>query len=201
MSGDEVTVSMPVLLGATREGRRSVHVARFVLDAIRVRDGVKSELIDLTEFELPILRQRPHETDQPPPGYETFRALIGRADGLIIVTPEYKGGIPGVLKNALDLLDPGIFRRKPIGIVTVSAGGFGGINCLAQLRLVCLAMGGIPIPNTFAVSEVDRVFSSQGTANDPRLATRLAPFLDDLTWYVRATTRQRHLELSPVPAS
>ena len=66
----------------------------------------------------------------------------------MIIAPEYKNGYPGSLKNALDYLRPEVFRRKPIGIVTVSAGGFGGINCLAQLRLVCLAMGEVPIPTS-----------------------------------------------------
>ena len=47
-----------------------------------------------------------------------------RADALIIVAPEYNNGYPGVLKNALDYLLPE-YERKPIGIVTVSAGGFG----------------------------------------------------------------------------
>jgi len=158
MTGDELTLSISVLLGSTREGRRSVHVARLVLDAIRGRDGVQTELIDLTKFELPILRQRPQRADRRPPGFDSFRARIIKTDGLVIVTLEYKEGIPGVLIDALDLLKPEGFRRKPIGIVTVSAGGFGGINGLAHLRLVCLAMGGVPIPATFPVSEIELAF-------------------------------------------
>jgi NAD(P)H-dependent FMN reductase len=202
MTGDAMaqTHNIPVLLGSTREGRRSVQVARFVLDALGLRGGVESGLIDLADFGLPILSERPQQTDRPPPGYEPFRTRIKAADGLVIVTPEYKGGIPGVLKNALDHLDPGIFGRKPIGIATVSAGGFGGMNCLAQLRLVCLAMGGIPVPATFPVSEVDAAFDERGTAVDPRLVPRLGPFLDELTWYVTATTRQRRLDALAAPA-
>ena len=50
-----------------------------------------------------------------------------------------------MLKNALDYLLPE-YKRKPFGIVTVSAGGLGGVSCLAQLRLVTLGLGGFPIP-------------------------------------------------------
>ena len=64
---------------------------------------------------------------------------------LSLVTPEYNNGYPGVLKNALDYFLPE-YRRKPVGIVTVSSGGFGGINALAQLRLVLFLMGAYPIP-------------------------------------------------------
>ena len=70
---------------------------------------------------------------------------MARSDSLVIVTPEYNNGYPGGLNYALDYLLPE-YQRKPIAIVTVSAGGFGGINCLAQLRLVTLGMGAFPIP-------------------------------------------------------
>ena len=109
----------------------------------------------------------------------------------MIVAPEYKNGYPGSLKNAFDYLPAGILRRKPIGIVTVSSGGFGGLNCLAQLRLVCLAMGGVPIPVAFPVSRVDEAFDEPGALRDPKLAARVGPFLDELIWYTRALAGPR----------
>jgi NAD(P)H-dependent FMN reductase len=81
-------------------------------------------------------------------------------------------------------------RRKPIGIVTVSSGGFGGLNCLAQLRLVCLALGGVPIPATLPVSQVGDAFDEHGGVRDPKLAARMGPFLDELVWYTRALASQ-----------
>src|SRR5262249_31251188 len=110
---------------------------------------------------------------------------LAAADGLVIVSPEYKGGYPGVLKNALDHLEAGIFKRKPIGIVTVSAGNFGGLGCLAQLRLVCLAMGGVPVPVVFPVASVDSAFDEAGTPLDPKLVDRRGKFLDELLWYTQ----------------
>src|ERR1700677_1610005 len=185
MTNDDLTQNIPVLLGSRRVGRRSERVARFVSDGLRVCAGIVTELIDLAVVDLPILRERPEEAETPPPGFPSFRARVARADGLVIVSPEYKGGYPGVLKNALDHLESGILRRKPIGIVTVSSGGFGGLNCLAQLRLVCLAMGGVPIPLTFPVSNVDEAFDEPGALRDPKLAARVGPFIDELTWYTR----------------
>ena len=68
----------------------------------------------------------------------------------------------------------------------MSSGGFGGLNCLAQLRLVCLAMGGVPIPVTLPISRVNEVFDEPGGLRDAKLADRMGPFLDELVWYTRA---------------
>jgi NAD(P)H-dependent FMN reductase len=185
VSGDRKR-NIPVLLGARRVGRRSERVARFLLNGLTSRDGIRTELIDLAEVDLPILRARPDEVDSPPPSYPSFRTRITAADGLVIVSPEYKGGYPGVLKNALDHLEAGIFRHKPIGIVTVSSGPFGGVSCLAQLRLVCLAMEGVPLPVAFPIASVESVLDEAGNPLDPRLVTRLGKFLDELIWFTQA---------------
>jgi NAD(P)H-dependent FMN reductase len=101
------------------------------------------------------------------------------------------------LKNALDYLGRGILDRKPVSIVTVSSGAGGGLNCLAQLRLVCLAMGGVPIPGSFPVARVQEAFDEQGAVRDPHLIRRLGTFLDELIWYARAMTRQRLADAGP----
>jgi NAD(P)H-dependent FMN reductase len=179
-------LQIPVLLGTVRAGRKSVHVARWVFAHLSQGSSASTELLDLAEYALPIMADRLSQLDPPPPGAHDFSTRLARADGLLIVTPEYKGGYPGALKNAFDYLDAGIFRRKPIAIVTVSAGDFGGVNCLAQLRLVCLAMGGLPIPQTLFVSRVQDAFDEQGSLKKPDLIAKLQALLDELTWYTRA---------------
>lgn len=176
---------IPIIAGSTRRDRQSIKVARFVLDRLRQRDGVETELIDLLEYDLPIMEERLHHRDDPPPRLVEFGGKIARADSFVIVTPEYNNGYPGVLKNALDYLLPE-YERKPVGIVTVSAGGFGGINCLAQLRLVMLGMGALPIPESLAVSRVRDSFAEDGTPNDPAFEKRAAGFLDEVLWFTEA---------------
>jgi NAD(P)H-dependent FMN reductase len=73
-----------------------------------------------------------------------------------------------------------------VGIVTVSSGGFGGLNCLAQLRLVCLSLGGLPVPDALPVSRVGEAFDDAGRPIDPKLPARLDAFLDEFLWYARA---------------
>jgi NAD(P)H-dependent FMN reductase len=185
---------IPVLLGTVRAGRRSAHVARYILRELESRRGIDTQLLDLAELNFPLMRCRLSETDNPPPGLVEFSETLARADGLSVIAPEYKNGYPGALKNALDYLNAGAFRRKPIGIVTVSSGGFGGLNCLAQLRLICLAMGGVPIPVALPVSKVEEGFDDRGGLLDAKLSARAGPFLDELAWYARAVTRQRALD-------
>ena len=63
---------------------------------------MQTELLDLLEYNFPIMEERLHHRDDPPPGLKEYGEKIGRADSLIIVTPEYNHGMSGVLKNGLD---------------------------------------------------------------------------------------------------
>jgi NAD(P)H-dependent FMN reductase len=180
-----------MLLGTSRVGCRSARVALGLLGALATRGGTDTQLIDLAILDLPVMRHRLGDSESPSIRAIELSEKLAAADGLLIIAPEYKNGYPGSLKNALDYLPAGILKRKPIGIVTVSSGGFGGLNCLAQLRLVCLAMGGIPIPATLPVSHVEEAFDPDGGVRDPKLAARIGPFLDELVWYTEALVRQR----------
>lgn len=180
------SIDLPVLLGSSRIGRRSTHAAAYLLAKLTAMEHVRTRLLDLAEYNFPIMEERMLDMDPPPPGLAEFAAVLAGADGILIVAPEYKNGYPGVLKNALDYLPPNIFRRKPIGICTVSSGGFGGINCLAQLRLVCLAMGGVPTPLALTVSNVKECFDNDGAPLNPRLDARADEFLSELLWYTEA---------------
>jgi NAD(P)H-dependent FMN reductase len=186
---------IPIIAGSTRRDRQSIKVARFVLKKTQQRPGVETELLDLLEYNFPIMEERLHQRDDPPPRLQEYAEKIGRADSIIIVTPEYNNGYPGVLKNALDYLLPE-YERKPIGIVTVSAGGFGGLTCLAQLRLVTLGMGAFPIPESLPVSRVRDSFKEDGTPNDPAYEKRAAGFLDELLWFTEAIVDRKAKERS-----
>jgi NAD(P)H-dependent FMN reductase len=188
-------LNIPMILGSTRRERQSPKVARFLHEKLKARPGVTTELIDLAETNFPIMEERLRFRDDPPPGLREFAAKIDRADGILIVSPEYNFGYPGVLKNTLDYLLPE-YERKPFGIATVSAGGFGGLNCLAQLRQVVLGMGGFPIVESLAVSKVQDSFDEQGKPKNPSFEGRAKDFLDDLIWFAEAIQRQKQSEKS-----
>src|SRR3982750_4548245 len=132
---------IPVILGSTRRGRKSERVARFVHNRMSRRENLETEILDLLEYDLPIMEERLRFQENPPDSVRKFSEKIARADAVVIVTPEYNHGYPGVLKNALDYLLPE-YKRKPVGIVTVSAGGDGGDTCLAHFRPGGAGQGG-----------------------------------------------------------
>lgn len=181
---------IPIILGSTRRGRQSAKIARFILAQLGKQPGVETELLDLAAYNFPIMEERLRMRSDPPPRVQEFSDKLQRAAALVIVTPEYNNGYPGVLKNAIDYFYPE-YKRKPVGIVTVSAGGFGGINCLAQLRLVTLALGAYPIPASFPVSKVNQSFADDGTPQDPGTDKRIAAFFDELLWATNAFERAR----------
>jgi NAD(P)H-dependent FMN reductase len=191
------SLNIPVLLGSVRRNRRSPKVARWLHRQLVTDERITARLIDLEELALPIMEERLRMRDDPPPGAATLSEAIAAGDGLVIVTPEYNHGYPGVLKNALDYLLPEL-KRKPVGIVTVSAGGFGGVNCLAQLRLVLLAMGAAPIPASLAVSRVNTSFTDDGPT-DEGFADRARKFIDEVVWWTSAAAGKKAQEQLPPP--
>ncbi len=182
--------SIPVILGSTRRGRLSERVALFVHKKLEGSERVDTEMLDLLEYDFPIMEERLHMRDDPPPGLTEYAEKIERAAGLVIVTPEYNNGYPGVLKNALDYLSPKLYGRKPIGIVTVSAGAGGG-TCLAQLRLVTLGLGAVPIPAAMLVTRVKDQFSETGQPLDPKWETQADRFIETLLWFTEALSAGR----------
>lgn len=181
---------IPTILGTTRRGRQSERVARYVFARLQERDTVETELIDLQELDLPIMEERLRFLADPPARLVEFGAKIERADGLLVVTPEYNFGYPGVLKNALDYLLPE-YRRKPVGIVTVSAGPFGGMYALSALRQAFFGMGAMPIPAAMPVSRVQDAFAEDGTLTDRAYERRVTTFLDELVWFTEAIAEQK----------
>lgn len=183
-------LSVATILGTRRIGRHSAHVAKWALAHLAEWSDVQTCLLDLAELQLPNLEERNEESAAYPQDARRFREVLSRSDALLFVVPEYKNSYPGTLKNALDYLPPDALRRKPVGIITVSSGPLGGVNCLAQLRPVCLALGGVPIPDHLLVPNVQEAFDAEGRCLSNRLADRLPRFLGELLWYAAALRGQ-----------
>lgn len=189
---------IPVILASTRRGRMSPRVAAFVSERLRATGRAEPQLIDLAQLNLPIMEERLRMRDDPPPGLTEFASAVGNADALLVVTPEYNNGYPGVLKNALDYLLPE-YKRKPVGIVTVSSGDFGGVNCLAQLRHIFLHMGAVPVPARLPIQRVQASFSENGTPLDEAYHKRTDAFIAEFLWLTEALTEQKKRDSQTQP--
>jgi NAD(P)H-dependent FMN reductase len=180
---------IPIILGSARRGRMSPRVAKFL--AARLGQQAETEILDLAAYDFPIMEERLRMQETPPAGVKEFSEKLQRADALLIVSPEYNNGYPGVLKNALDYFGPAEYKNKPFGIATVSAGGFGGQMCLSQLRLIALGLGGFPIPAAFPVSTVQNSFDEDGNLLEERYEKSAAAFIASLLWHTEAVATQK----------
>jgi NAD(P)H-dependent FMN reductase/predicted RNA-binding Zn-ribbon protein involved in translation (DUF1610 family) len=113
-----------------------------------------------------------------------FSEQIMRADGLVIVAPEYNHGYPGILKHALDT-NLKEYIHKPVGLCGVSAGGFGGTRVVESLLPVMRELGLVTIFWDLNVSSVGKTFDDQGQLLDPALPRRLDKMLGELIWMAR----------------
>src|SRR5207248_1405256 len=105
---------IPVILGTARKGRRSENAARFVFEETKKRAGVETEFVDICK--IPMRLDDAGEQMKDP----AFSDLARRADGLILVVPEYNHGYPGLLKHALDMnLEE--YIHKAVGLCGVTA--------------------------------------------------------------------------------
>jgi NAD(P)H-dependent FMN reductase len=181
---------VPIILGSIRINRESIKVAKFVLRYLNEISSIDAELLDLRELNLPMMEERLRFRNDAGPNLLEFSNKIGRAESILIVTPEYSGGYPGVLKNALDYLRPEC-KWKPFGIITVSAAMTGGILCLNALRQVILQMGGVPIPASLLVSKVQEAFDSEGNPTDPAFHQRAQVYFDEFLWFTEALAVQK----------
>ncbi|HEX8181939.1 MAG TPA: NAD(P)H-dependent oxidoreductase [Pyrinomonadaceae bacterium] len=169
---------IPVLLGTPREGRMSEHVARLVYGAVGARAGVETELIDVRE--LPFSPKDEGEGLK----HEAFSAALARADALIIVTPEYNHGYPGMLKHALDT-NLKEYIHKAVGVCGVSAGGFGGTRVIENLLPVLRELGLVTIFWDANFSNSYKLFDEAGALVDQSYVKRIDKFLGELIWMAK----------------
>jgi len=166
---------IPVILGTTRKGRASENVAKFVFSEVKKREGVESELIDLRDLKFPV--DDAGEAIKDP----SFSATVARADGLILVVPEYNHGYPGLLKHALDT-NLKEYIHKAAGICGVSAGGFGGVRVVLNLLPVLRELGLVTIFWDGNFSGAHKLFDEQGKILDESYIKRIDQFLKELIW-------------------
>lgn len=166
---------IPVILGTVRKGRASENVARFVYEETSKREGVTSELIDLRDLKIAV--DDAGEAIKDP----KFSATVTRADGLILVVPEYNHGYPGILKHVLDS-NLKEYIHKAAGICGVSAGGFGGTRMIQNLLPVLRELGLVTIFWDGNFSGAQNLFDAQGKLLDQSYVKRIDKFLGELIW-------------------
>ena len=168
---------IPILLGTNRRDRSSEHAAKWVYSKMQESEDIEPAYFDVRDFKLP----RDHYGMEIGGDFPEWRDAIVGADGLVIVTPEYNHGYPGVLKSVLDLLLKE-YIHKAVAFVSVSAGPWGGTRVCEALLPVVRELGLTATFTDLQFPSVGSKFDDDGNLLDAAYEKRVKGFLDELVW-------------------
>ncbi|MEA5581480.1 NADPH-dependent FMN reductase [Nodularia harveyana UHCC-0300] len=139
--------------------------------------GAEVEILDLRQLNLPFCDGGKDYSEYP--DVQRLRDTVSAADGLILGTPEYHGGVSGVLKNTLDLMSFDELSGKVTGLLSV-LGGQSNSNALNDLRIIMRWVHGWVIPEQIAIGQAWGAFSPEGKLLDDKLSERFDKFAQSL---------------------
>jgi len=139
--------------------------------------GASAQILDLRQMQLPFCHGGDNYLDYP--DVIRLRETVAEADGLILATPEYHGGVSGVLKNALDLMSFDQLSGKVTGLISV-LGGQSNSNALNDLRLIMRWVHAWVIPEQIAIGQSWKAFGEDGKLLDEKLSQRFDQFAQSL---------------------
>lgn len=177
---DKITVAL--IVGTRREGRKSIKAANWVADRGRERSDVEIVFVDPNNFELPP-DGSPDDGSNP-----SYTEITAKADAFFIVTPEYNNSFPGSLKRLLDSEEDN-YLHKPIMLAGVSSGQWGGVRACLALQPVCHSLGLVNIPKKLYFPKVNELFDEEGNLDPEQADTyhrAVTAAYDELVWFARA---------------
>lgn len=175
MNNDRLFI--PLILGTPRKARESETVAKWVSSKMEARDEIETKFFDVRDFELP----RDDYGTGLRDAFPEWRDAITRADGLVIVAPEYNHGYPGTLKSVLDTLLKE-YIHKAVAFVGVSAGPWGGTRVIESCVPMVRELGLVTTFTDLNFPKVGSKFDEQGNLLDSAYEKRVQGFLDELVW-------------------
>ena len=185
------TLKISVLYGSVRTNRKGIRAALFIQERLKQK-GHHVALIDPMLTPLPFLDKmyKEYPAGQAPENMEEIASRLKASDGFVIVTAEYNHSIPPALKNLLDHFQQEYFF-KPSGIVSYSAGRFGGVRSAIQLRITLGELGTPAIPTIFSIPQVHKSIDEDGNPLEEYLEKQSSKFISELEWYAEAMAKQR----------
>ncbi len=171
-----------IISGTNRPGSNTRKVAAHV-EAVYKSQKVPVQLLDLAGLPPEIFS--PTSYAEKPAGFAKFRDAILAADGLVIVTPEYNGGMPGILKYFIDMLPfPESFERRPVCFVGLAAGIWGALRPVEQLQAIFGYRNAYIYPERVFMPGIGKLLDASGRFANPELEERLKAQATGFTSFV-----------------
>ncbi len=160
-----------MIVGTNRPGSNTRKIAAHVEEVYKAL-GVPLHVIDLAQLPPEIFS--PNSYAEKPKSFLPFSAAILNSTGLIVVTPEYNGGIPGILKYFIDMLKfPESFEQRPVCFVGLAAGIWGALRPVEQLQQIFGYRNAYIYPERVFISQIGSLIDANGRLTKPEILERL----------------------------
>ena len=183
---------LTLISGTNRPGSNTRKVAAQVEEIYRGL-GVPLAVLDLAKLPPEIFAASSY--GEKPKTFEPFAQGVLNATGLIVVTPEYNGGMPGVLKYFIDMLKfPESFERRPVCVVGLAAGLWGALRPVEQLQMIFGYRNAFLYPERVFLPGIGDLLGEDGRLKDPELVKRLRA---QAAGYVEFVEKLKGVKLRP----
>ena len=171
-----------LIVGTNRPGSNTRKVARL---AEEIYAGLKVPLHVLDLAQLPPEIFSPTSYAEKPKAFQPFAETILKSSGLHIITPEYNGGMPGILKYFIDMLKfPESFERRPVCFTGLAAGIWGALRPVEQLQAIFSYRNAHIFPERVFMAGIGNLLDEQGRLKNPELHDRLRKQIEGFVEFV-----------------
>jgi len=160
-----------LLIGTNRPNNNSRKVARHI-EEIYAELKVPLRVMDLGDLPPEIFL--PSSYAEKPKSFQPFAEGILQSSGVHVISPEYNGGIPGVLKYFIDMLKfPESFERRPVCFTGIAAGIWGALRPIEQLQAIFGYRNAFIYPERVFLPQIHSLLDQNGRLTNPELLERL----------------------------
>lgn len=160
-----------MVVGTNRPGSNTRKVASLIEEIYR---EMKTPLKVLDLAQLPPEIFHPSSYAEKPKSFAPFADGVLQSSGLVVVTPEYNGSLPGVMKYFIDMLKfPESFEQRPVCFVGLAAGMWGALRPVEQLQAIFGYRNAYLFPERVFMPKINDLLDANGRFKDPELMERL----------------------------
>lgn len=181
-----------IISSSIRRDRFSHRAALYLSRILKSRYEIDAELLDLLNYKFPLFEERLKFLESPTVETLDFAERVRRADGIILVVPEYNGGYPASIKNVIDLLTDE-WRKKPVAFAVVSSGQYGGSQVVFPLQFSLWKIMAITVSPALRISDIETSIDENGIPADKALMDKRASYtINELLWHIEAKRRMEN---------
>ena len=175
------------LCGSLRQGSINAVLRRHMSGQLRDA-GVAVTDLDLADFEMPLFNQDIEDAGQSPEAAHRLAEAFRAHDIVLIISPEYNGGITPVIANTISWVSresPNPFKHAIFGIGGVSNGKYATLFALSHLRDSLSKLGALVVPTLLGLGPHPDVFDAEGNPNEANIKWKVSQMVRELTHFSR----------------